>query len=92
MLNAIQFRFGSIEFWIIIIVIVVIFFLVPILFGAPWYPTNMNTVHKMLSMAAVQSGDVVYDLGSGDGRVIIMAAQEFNARSVGIEVNPFWVA
>jgi predicted RNA methylase len=42
-------------------------------------------------MAEVNPGDVVYDLGSGDGRIIITAAKEFHARSVGIEVNPLWV-
>jgi predicted RNA methylase len=45
----------------------------------------------MLSMADVQPGEVVYDLGSGDGRIILTATREFGARSVGIEANPFWV-
>jgi predicted RNA methylase len=42
-------------------------------------------------MADVQPNDIVYDLGSGDGRIIVMAAREFHATSVGIELNPFWV-
>ena len=42
----------------------------------------------MLEFAKVQAGDVVYDLGSGDGRIIIMAAEEFGAQSVGIEADP----
>lgn len=42
----------------------------------------------MLEMAAVGPGDVVYDLGSGDGRIVIMAAEEFGARGVGIEIDP----
>jgi protein-L-isoaspartate O-methyltransferase len=55
---------------------------------APYYPTPMFVVEKMLEVAAVGSRDVVYDLGSGDGRIVIMAAQKFGARAVGIEINP----
>ena len=42
----------------------------------------------MLEMAGVRPGEVVYDLGSGDGRVIIEAARSFGARAVGIEIDP----
>ena len=56
--------------------------------GAPWLPTPKSKVRKMLEFAKVQAGDVVYDLGSGDGRIIIMAAEEFGAQSVGIEADP----
>jgi ubiquinone/menaquinone biosynthesis C-methylase UbiE len=45
----------------------------------------------MLSMADVKPGDVVYDLGSGDGRIVTTTAREFFASSVGIDINPFWV-
>ncbi|MEW5872075.1 MAG: class I SAM-dependent methyltransferase [Chloroflexota bacterium] len=55
--------------------------------GAPWVPTPMDKVRKMLAMAEVKPGDVVYDLGSGDGRVIITAAREFGAQAVGVEVD-----
>lgn len=57
-------------------------------FGAPWFPTPYKTVHMMLEMAGVRPGEVVYDLGSGDGRVIIEAARSFGARAVGIEIDP----
>ncbi len=56
--------------------------------GALWVPTPLPTVRKMLSMADVRPGEVVYDLGSGDGRVIVNAARQFGARAVGIEVDP----
>lgn len=51
-------------------------------------------MHRMLELASVLPGEVVYDLGSGDGRIPIMAAQEFDARAVGIEVDPGrnWIA
>ena len=42
----------------------------------------------MLKMAGVTDADVVYDLGSGDGRIVITAAQRFGARGVGIELDP----
>jgi ubiquinone/menaquinone biosynthesis C-methylase UbiE len=42
-------------------------------------------------MADVKAGDVLYDLGSGDGRIITMATKEFHATSVGIDINPFWI-
>jgi len=61
------------------------------MFGAAWTPTSKDRVRKMLSMADAKSGEVVYDLGSGDGRIIMTAAKEFHARSVGMEINPLWV-
>jgi predicted RNA methylase len=46
----------------------------------------------MLQLAGVTSADVVYDLGSGDGRILILAAQKYGARGVGIELDPSLVA
>lgn len=56
--------------------------------GAPWLPSRMSKVHKMLLMAEVGPNDVLYDLGCGDGRLIITAARRYGARSVGIEIDP----
>jgi SAM-dependent methyltransferase len=55
--------------------------------GAPWVPTALPTVHRMLSLAGVRPGEVVYDLGCGDGRVLVIAARSFGARAVGIELD-----
>ena len=55
-------------------------------------PTPMPVVRAMLELAEVGPQDVVYDLGSGDGRIPIMAANEFGARGVGIEIDPALVA
>src|SRR3990170_6312669 len=55
-------------------------------------PTPMPVVRAMLELAAVGPQDVVYDLGSGDGRIPITAAKEFGARGVGIEIDPALVA
>ena len=60
----------------------------PILVGAPWVPTPMKSVHKMLDMAEVSPGDLVYDLGCGDGRMVITAARRYGARAVGFEIDP----
>lgn len=56
--------------------------------GAGFEPTSRKLVKRMLEMAQVDAGDVVYDLGSGDGRIVIEAARKFNAQSVGIEADP----
>jgi len=55
---------------------------------APYIPTPQLVVEKMLEAAHVKSSDVVYDLGAGDGRIVIAAAQEFGARAVGVEILP----
>lgn len=52
---------------------------------AIFVPLPKNTIRKMLKEANVSSKDVVYDLGCGDGRVLIIAAKEFGARAIGIE-------
>ena len=54
---------------------------------APFVPTPMQVVEKMLDVAGVTAKDVVYDLGSGDGRIVIMAAEKFGAKSVGVELD-----
>jgi SAM-dependent methyltransferase len=51
-------------------------------------PTRQATVDAMLRLARVGPDDVVYDLGSGDGRIVIIAAQKYGARGVGIELVP----
>ena len=60
--------------------------------GAPDVRTPMSTVRAMLDLAHVTSSDVVYDLGSGDGRIVIAAVRERGARGVGVEIDPALVA
>jgi SAM-dependent methyltransferase len=57
-----------------------------------WVPTPDAVVDRMLRMARVTAKDYVIDLGSGDGRTVIAAAQKFGARAMGIEYNPDMVA
>jgi ubiquinone/menaquinone biosynthesis C-methylase UbiE len=54
----------------------------------PFVPTPENVVAKMLELAKVAPTDVVYDLGSGDGRIVIAAARRHGARGVGIDIDP----
>lgn len=58
----------------------------------PYVLTSPPIVNHMLRIANVRPGDVVYDLGSGDGRIVIAAAQRFGTRGVGIDINPQAVA
>lgn len=51
-------------------------------------PTPQPVVDKMLEVAGVRSDDVIYDLGSGDGRIVITAAKRFGTRGVGIDIDP----
>ena len=51
-------------------------------------PTPDDVIMKILQMGRVTSEDIVYDLGCGDGRIVIMAAKEFGARGVGIDIDP----
>jgi len=60
--------------------------------NTPYVPSPSNTVTAMLKLAGVQKTDTVYDLGSGDGRIVIAAAKEFGAHGVGIDINPERVA
>lgn len=54
---------------------------------APYYPTPEIIVEKMLRFGEVKPGEKVYDLGSGDGRIVIMAAKKFKANAVGVEFD-----
>ena len=59
--------------------------------GAPWLPTPKDKARDMLRLADVDENDIVYDVGSGDGRIVIIAACEFGAKSIGIEADPLRV-
>jgi hypothetical protein len=54
---------------------------------APFVPTPQNVVDVMLTMAEITKNDVVYDLGSGDGRIVITAAKEYGAKGIGFELD-----
>ena len=55
---------------------------------APYYPTPQIVVDKMLQLGGLKAGEKMFDLGSGDGRIVIRAAKNFGARGVGVEIDP----
>jgi SAM-dependent methyltransferase len=59
---------------------------------APYVPTPQDVVERMLELAEVKQGDVVYDLGCGDGRLVITAAKKYGARGVGVDIDPERIA
>ena len=58
----------------------------------PYVPTTDEAVKAMLKLADVKSSDIVYDLGCGDGRIVIAAAKEYGAHGVGVDINPVRIA
>jgi precorrin-6B methylase 2 len=54
----------------------------------PFVPTTEEAVHAMLKLADVKKSDVVYDLGCGDGRIVIAAAKNYGAHAVGVDIDP----
>ena len=59
---------------------------------APFVPSPYDVVQRMLTLAEVTRDDVIYDIGCGDGRIVITAAQRFGARGVGIDIDPQRIA
>lgn len=57
------------------------------LYIAPYVPSPPQVIHQMLVLAELKAGEVLFDLGAGDGRTVIMAAKEFGARAVGVELR-----
>ena len=55
---------------------------------APYVPTPQDVVERMLALAQVTKDDVVYDLGCGDGRIVVAAAKHYGARGVGVDIDP----
>jgi SAM-dependent methyltransferase len=55
---------------------------------APYVPTPQEVVDRMLELADLREGDLLYDLGSGDGRIVITAARRYGIKAVGFEINP----
>lgn len=62
--------------------------IVPALYGVPWVPTREARIRRALQLAQLQPGERLYDLGAGDGRVLLVAAREFGAQALGIEIGP----
>ncbi len=57
--------------------------------GAPFVPTPMNAVNKMINSASLKKDDRVYDIGCGDGRIVHAASKKYNIKATGFELSPF---
>jgi precorrin-6B methylase 2 len=77
---------------IIFFIIVLLWILVPAFYGLPAVATKPERIRKALKLANLEANETLYDLGAGDGRVLLMAAREFGAKAVGIEVGPIQCA
>jgi hypothetical protein len=75
-------------FFLLIFILALLWILVPALYGLPSIPTKPDRIRKALKLAKLQPDETLYDLGAGDGRVLLIAAGEFGAKAVGIEVGP----
>jgi hypothetical protein len=73
---------------ITLLLIGILWIFVPALHGLPPVPTKLSRIRKAVKLVNLKPEEVLYDLGSGDGRVLVIAAREFGARAVGIEVGP----
>lgn len=78
----------ALAFFVLLFIIGLLWIFVPALYGLPPVPTNQNRIRKALQLANLQPDETIYDLGAGDGRVLLIAAREFHAKAVGIEIGP----
>ncbi len=73
---------------VFVILIALLWVLVPAFYGLPPVSSSKERIRKALELTNPQAGETLYDLGSGHGRVLIMAAKEFGLNAVGIEAGP----
>ena len=74
--------------FLVIVAGVLAYLVWPITIGAMYQPSSKTIIRRMLEMAEVTQNDIIYDLGSGDGRILFLAATKFGAKAVGIEADP----
>ncbi len=85
----ILFAFG---FFLFLFIVMLLWILVPALYGLPPVPTKPGRIQKALKLANLQPNETLYDLGAGDGRVLLIAARDFGANAVGLEIGPIQCA
>ncbi len=77
-------------FWLSVLLFAIglLWILIPALYGLPPVPTKPERIRKALEMVRLQPDETLYDLGAGDGRVLFLAARDFGAKAVGVEIGP----
>ena len=73
---------------IFLFIVGLLWILIPALYGLPPVPTKPERIRKALKLANLQPNEVLYDLGAGDGRVLLITTRDFGAKAIGIEVGP----
>lgn len=73
---------------LIVLLVLGVSILFPSLVGGAWSPTSMRRVHAMLQAAQLRPGELLIDLGAGDGRIILTAGKQYQARAIGVEIDP----
>jgi SAM-dependent methyltransferase len=79
-------------FSLLLFILILLWILIPALYGLPPVSTSPERIRKALKQANLQPGETLYDLGAGNGRVLLIAARDFGAKAVGIEVGPIQCA
>jgi SAM-dependent methyltransferase len=79
-------------FSLFLFLLILLWILIPALYGLPPVATKPERIHKSLKLANLRPDETLYDLGAGDGRVLLIAARDFGAKAVGIEVGPLQCA
>jgi SAM-dependent methyltransferase len=79
-------------FFVLLFLITLLWILIPALYGLPPVPTKPERIRKALKLANLQPNETLYDLGAGDGRVLLIAARDFGAKAVGLEIGPIQCA
>lgn len=77
---------------VLVFALALLWILVPALYGLPPVPTKPERIRKALKLANLQPNETLYDLGAGDGRVLLIAARDFAAKAVGLEIGPIQCA
>jgi len=77
---------------LLLFIIGLLWILIPALYGLPPVPTRPERIQKALKLANLQPNETLYDLGAGDGRVLLIAARDFDAQAIGIEIGPIQCA
>lgn len=77
---------------LLLFILILLWILIPALYGLPPVSSRPERIRNALKLANLQPSEVLYDLGAGDGRVLFLAAREFGANAVGIEIGPIQCA
>lgn len=73
---------------ILLFVLILLWVLIPAFYGLPLVSTRLERIRRALELVNLQPDETLYDLGAGDGRVLFLAAREFGAKAIGIEIGP----